>query len=91
MLSPSFIIPTTTFLTSWDSKWFTWIRRFQKHCRCWCLRPRGVPRGQGGNNASGAELLVGAEKSQQCRKFYFHYSTFATWERQTCFLPRVRI
>jgi len=38
----------------------------------------------------------GAEKSQQCRKYFLRYTTFAsergaqvrTWGRQTCFLPR---
>jgi len=37
----------------------------------------------------------GAEKSQQCHKYFLQYSTFTserpqfrTWGRQTCFLPR---
>jgi len=37
----------------------------------------------------------GAEKSQQCRKYFLQYSAFAserpqvlTWGRQTCFLPQ---
>jgi len=37
----------------------------------------------------------GAEKSQQCRKYFLQYNTFAperpqvrTWGRQTCFLAR---
>jgi len=42
-----------------------------------------------------AESLGGTEKSQQCRKYFLQYSTFAPekteirkWGRQTCFLPR---
>jgi len=51
----------------------------------------------GGKEAQlpGAESLRGAEKSQQYRKYFLQYSTFAserppirTWGRQTCFLHR---
>jgi len=49
-----------------------------------------------GHNASGdPESPVGGEKSQQCRKYFLHYSTFAserplvrTSGRQNCSLPR---
>jgi len=44
---------------------------------------RGVTRGEGGHNSSGAESLWerrmtagGAEKSQQCHKYFFQYSCF---------------
>jgi len=33
--------------------------------------------GQGGHNSPGAELLRVAEESQQCRKYFLQYSTFA--------------
>ena len=38
------------------------------------------------HNAPGAETLVGAEKSQQCRKYFLQYSTFAseTPQIRTC-------
>ena len=36
-----------------------------------------VEREQGEHNASGAESLGGAEKSQQCRKYFLQYTTFA--------------
>jgi len=70
---------------------------------------RGVTKGgQGGHDSPGAESLwgrritagrqmtaEGAEKSQQCHKYFLQCSTFAserpqfrTWGRQTCFLPR---
>jgi len=62
---------------------------------------RNRPGGQGGHSYSGAKSLWGrqitawgAEKSQQCHKYFLRYSTFVfkrpqvrTRERQTCFLP----
>ena len=70
----------------------------------WCPHNRGVTTEvQGGRNSPGAESLWGrqitaggAEKSQQCHKYFLPYSSFAserpqvrTWGgRQTCFLPR---
>jgi len=60
---------------------------FTRQCQnryVWCARG-----GRGRNNSPGAE------KPQQCRKYFLQYSTFAserpqvrTWGRQTCFLPR---
>jgi len=62
----------------------------------------GVARGRArGRSYPSAESLWrpqiiagGAEKSQQCHKYFLQYSTFAserplvrTWGRQTCFLP----
>ena len=47
------------------------------------------------HNAPGAETLVGAEKFQQCGKYFYQCSTFTTkrpyvqtWGCQTCFLPQ---
>jgi len=47
------------------------------------------------HNTPGAESLESAEKSQQCCKYFFQYSTFTrkrpyvrTRGCQTCFLPR---
>jgi len=62
---------------------------------------RGVTRGAGGHNFSGAESLwgrrmtaEGTKRCQNCHKYFLQYSTFAsetpqvrTWGRQTCFLP----
>jgi len=52
-------------------------------------------RGQEGYNSLGLNHYGGAEKSQQCHKFFLQYSTFAskrsqfqTWGLQTCFLSR---
>ena len=65
---------------------------------------RDVTRGEKGstitrspNNCGGRQMNVGgAGKSQQCHMYILQYSKFAserswvqTWERQTCFLPRV--
>jgi len=58
--------------------------------------------GQGVHNSPGVQLrwgreitVVGAEKAQQCQKYFLQYTTFApvrpqvrTWRRQACFLPR---
>ena len=64
---------------------------------------RGATRGgQGGNNSPGAKSLWGhriteggAEKSQQCHKYFLQYSKFGSENAQvrprgpkTCFLPR---
>jgi len=64
---------------------------------------QGRNEGAKGRNSPGAESLCGrqitaggAEKSQQCHKYFLQCSTFAserphqvrTWGRQTCFLPR---
>jgi len=48
------------------------------------------------NHCGGRRMTVrGADKSQQCRKYFFQYNTFTserpqfrTWGRQTCFLAR---
>jgi len=63
-----------------------------------CIRRliRGVTRGGNGAQFPGRRMTARvAKKSQQCRKYFLQYSTFAserpqvrTWERQTCFLPR---
>jgi len=62
---------------------------------------RGVTRGERGRNSPGESLLGrrmtsrGAEKSQQCHKYFLQYSAFASerpqfrpWGLQTCFLSR---
>jgi len=70
--------------------------RISINCHRNALSGRGVTSGARRHNAPGAESLGrGAEKCQQCRKYFLQCSTFAserpyvrTWERQTCSLPR---
>ena len=66
------------------------------------VQTKGVTRGERGLRFPGRRIAMGApndcegaEKSQQCHKYFLQHSVFAsewpqvrTWGHQTCFLPR---
>jgi len=74
---------------TWKFVCFRKIFRFSLH------NTRDVASRARGHKSPGAESLRGGQKSQQCHKYFFQNSTFAserpqvrTWVRQTCFLPQ---
>ena len=64
-------------------------------CLAVYVQKQGRIEGGKGHNSRASDHSGGAEKSQQCHKYFLQYSTLAseippvrTWGRQTCFLPR---